>query len=134
MKLLISPTGKGIRKQDDFGSGTYLAKRGNDFHYAIDFICVPNQDILSPITGKIIRVAYPYANDKNYSGLVIENLDLRIKLFYLKPLIETLKKNIKQGEKIGIAQDISKKYNKGKQKMIPHIHLEIERINPEVLM
>jgi hypothetical protein len=134
MKLLISPTNKGIRGVDDFGSGNYLARRGKEIHGAVDFICTPGQDILSPIEGSIIRVANPYAGDPNYSGLLIENSFLSLKLFYLNPNRNLIGKKIKQGEKIGIAQDISKKYNVGNKKMTPHIHLEINKIDPMVLL
>lgn len=126
---MISPTGKGTRGLDKYGSGAYGAGRGNRIHRGADYICVPGQDVVSPVSGTVIRAARPYRGD-DYSGLLIRSPDIEIKLFYLKPLSRIIGANVKAGEKIGVAQDISKKY----PGMTPHIHLQIDSIDPELLI
>ncbi len=130
---LISPTGKSVRLMDHFGSGLFNAPRGKDKHNGVDFICKPGQVVVSPIDGLIVRKAFPYF-DKEYTGVLLENDSLSLKLFYFIPDKKILGFKVKQGDRLGIAQDISKRYNTQEQKMIPHIHLQIETIDPMVLM
>lgn len=125
--MIISPTGKGIRS-DSGGDGHYRAKRGNRLHGGTDYKCEPLQNVLAPISGIIEREARPYA-DGEWSGVVISNSDMKIKMFYFVPNPLKIGKHVDQGEVIGIAQDIGEKY-KG---VTPHIHLQIESIDPEIL-
>lgn len=125
---MISPTGKGIRLTDSHGMGRYGASRGNRQHAGADYICTPGQTIVAPITGTVEREARPYAEGE-YSGVLINGRHMQVKLFYLKLRDGIIGKSVSQGEIIGSAQNISKKY-KG---MIPHIHMEIISINPEIL-
>lgn len=130
---LISPTGKSLRIMDHFGSGLYNAPRGNLKHNGIDFLCDPGQIILAPVDGVILRIAYPYAK-KNYLGVYLENESLSLKMFYFTPDKKIIGKKVSRGQRIGIAQDISKLYNTGVKKMLPHIHLQIETIDPTLLL
>lgn len=118
---------------DDFGSGLFNAPRGKEKHNGVDYICEPGQVIISPVDGTIIRKAFPYT-DKEFSGVLLENDSIILKMFYFIPDKKIIGSKVKQGERIGIAQDISKLYNDKKKKMIPHIHLQIEGIDPTVLM
>jgi hypothetical protein len=118
---------------DHFGSGLFNAPRGKVKHNGVDFICEPGQVVVSPIDGTVIRKAFPYAN-KEYAGVLLENDFLSLKMFYFLPDKKILGLKVKQGDRLGIAQDISKLYNSKAQKMIPHIHLQIETIDPMVLM
>ncbi|MBK7056199.1 MAG: peptidoglycan DD-metalloendopeptidase family protein [Leptospiraceae bacterium] len=102
-------------------------------HNGIDFICEPGQVIVSPVDGIVIRQAFPYT-DKNYSGVLLGNDSLSLKMFYFIPDKKVLGKRVKQGDRLGIAQDISKRYSSKDRKMIPHIHLQIECLDPTVLM
>lgn len=128
----ISPTKNTIRIKDDFGSGQFNASRGKDKHNGIDFICTPGQVVIAPVDGVVKRKAYPY-KDKDYCGVLIDSGNVTMKLFYLEPDISLIGKKVSQGDRIGIAQDISRKYNRGTLRMQPHIHMEIERINPLLL-
>ena len=123
---MISPTGKGIRS-DPKGDGRYGAPRGKSKHKGVDYLCEPDQSVYSPISGIIIRMAYPYIN-KSYSGVVIEGKHLTVKMFYFEPLPDFIGSEVDQGQVIGFAQDISQKY--GGLPMKPHIHLEIVKIDP----
>ena len=88
---------------------------------------------VSPVDGIVIRQAFPYS-DKNYSGVLLGNDSLSLKMFYFIPDKKVLGKRVKQGDRLGIAQDISKRYSSKDRKMIPHIHLQIECLDPTVLM
>ena len=129
---MISPTGQGVRS-DSMGDGHFGASRdgGARSHNGTDFICNPGQEVVAPIDGKIVRPAQPYANDPNYSGLVIENGQMAIMMFYLEPYAERIGKLVRQGDPVGRAQDIAAKYG---GMMIPHIHLQVDRVDPELLM
>jgi len=127
---MISPTGKGIRDRDKWGSGAYESPRGHSrTHNGTDFICTPGQSIFSPISGLIIREARPYA-DSVYSGILIRNDNISIMMFYLIPDKTLIQTWAVKGKPIGIAQDISLKY----PDMTPHIHLSVKRMNPALLL
>lgn len=147
MLNIISPTGKGIRPQDPWGQGKFLAPRGEKPHRGTDFVCEPGQMVVSPVDGKVVREAWPYKGFSHYRGILITNDFALFKMFYLTPFPRILHVGykLKQGQEIGLAQDISKRKEKYKG-MIPHIHLEIqvhgnnllsgkaEYIDPEVLL
>lgn len=128
---LISPTGKGIRN-DRMGFGHYGASRGKRIHQGTDFVCTPGQDVVCPIpAGKIVRTAKPYDDDDSYSGCVIQGSDIVVKLFYVHVWAHMIGQYVKQGDPVGQAQDISAKYG---AEMIPHIHLAIVGLDPEILL
>lgn len=136
MISLYNPTGKRVRS-DSAGDGHYAARRskGNTVyeHKGVDFECEPGQLVYSPVDGVVVRVAYPYANDDNYMGLVIETRWCKVKMFYFEPFgLLNGGSPINQGDDIGIAQDISKRYPGSG--MTPHVHLEIYNLsqNPEL--
>lgn len=126
---MISPTGHSVRGLDNHGEGKYGAGRGTHLHAGADYICIPGQDVVSPITGTVIRIARPYKK-KGYSGLLIRGLDIEIKMFYIDPLSEVVGTKVRIGDLIGTAQDISKKY----RGMVPHIHLSVVSVNPELFI
>lgn len=127
---MISPTGKGIRVADKFGLGRYGAPRGPHRHRGADYVCEPGQDIISPIAGVFVREANPYAlpSKYNYRGLLIESPFMTLEIFYVYPIAELLGHSVKQGQVIGTAQDISRKY----PGITPHVHLQIISIDPEI--
>ena len=129
-----SPTNTTDIRNDAAGSGYYHAPRGSRRHNGVDLSCVPEQAILAPFTGRIVREAYPYASDLKWRGCVMESDDITIKMFYMKlnyNIIQQLRNGpvpVVQGEQIGLAQDITKKYPG--QGMKPHIHFQVDEINP----
>ena len=134
---MISPTGRDVRSSDKWGFGKYGSPRYKTVsgkfikytHNGADYICIPGQGVVSPIAGKVVRIALPYAR-QTFSGLVIKGHRIKIKMFYLKPLENIVSKYVKQGDLIGHAQDISEIYHG----ITPHIHLQIDSIDPEILM
>ncbi len=126
---MINPTGKKQRLRDNYGSGAYLASRGGRVHRGRDYKCELGQIVVAPIGGRVVRESRPYSVGE-YSGVIIRNHKLTIKMWYFKPYPCVIGRDICQGQPVGRAQDISKKY----PGMIPHIHLEIDHIDPELFM
>jgi len=125
---MISPTRKAARKSDNWGSGAYGTSRGQRRHKGTDFVCEPEQEIAAPIEGILIREARPYV-EGGFSGCVIQGEHITIKMFYMKPDHQIIGSYVHQNDIIGVAQDITIKY----PGMTPHIHLEVESIDPELL-
>ena len=128
---MISPTGKTNVRSDSKGDGHYGASRGGRMHDGTDYPCTPGQPVVAPIDGTVIREAAPYADDAKYRGVVIQGAHARVKMFYLIPDKALIGKRVSQGQAVGTAQDISAKYG---QAMIPHIHMQIESYDPEILI
>lgn len=131
---MISPTGLGIRN-DSMGAGWYGALRGDRLHRGLDFLCEPGQRIVAPFGMRIERVARPYGDHK-YGGISFMNQFSTGKIFYFEPKLSLLGFDVEQGEDIGAAQDISKRYTPppGKKPMKPHIHFQFNSFDPEILM
>lgn len=132
---MISPTGKGIRRVDKWGRGTYGASRnsGKSKHDGTDYICEPGQNVVAPVGGLIVRESRPYGDQQwfwKYDGLIIENKCMVIQMFYLEPIRSLIGQYVNAGDLIGIAQDISIKY----PGMTPHIHLEVKSIDPDLFI
>jgi len=134
---MISPTARGVRTSDKWGYGTFGASRTKTVngvikkykHNGVDFICVPGQGIVSPIDGRVTRIARPYARG-TFSGLVIDGTRIRIKMFYFNPLPDIVGKAVMKGQLIGHAQNIGEVY----KDITPHVHLQIDSIDPELLL
>lgn len=120
-----------IRGKDAFGSGTFQASRdgGSRLHSGVDIVATAGQAIYAPVTGKITRLAYPYASDLSYTGLEIINDDYNIKIFYIAPTV-AIGSQVAAGQKIAVAQHIAAKYGAG---MINHVHIEIRNKNGELI-
>ena len=135
--ILINPTGKGIRS-DGYGDGHYKARRrranGSRYtHKGTDYICQVGQSVYAPVDAKYVRIAYPYSNSREYTGMYFEAEFFNYKLLYVKPTIKPGK--VKQGQIVGFAQNIGNRYNVDfRKKMVPHVHFEITEVDPEFLM
>lgn len=127
---MISPTGRGIRR-DQAGDGSYGSSRGSRRHVGLDFLCDVDQAVVAPISGVIVRIANPYA-DSDLSGLVIRGEQATIKMFYFLPATGIVGTQVRQGQPIGTAQDVTLKYPG--QGMLPHIHLQVDQVDPELLL
>ena len=126
---LCNPTGKGIRS-DIGGDGHFGASRGNRTHQGLDFLCEPGQVIRAAISGKLTR-SRPYMDDAFYVGCGIWGKKYMVKMWYFTPYEDLIHDEVKAGQEIGIAQDISKKYGGG---MLPHIHLGLWSLEPTTLL
>ena len=128
---MINPTG-GIIRKDSMGDGHYGTSRGaGKTHKGVDYRCKPGQDVLMPVSGRLVRVSRPYS-DRSLSGVKIQAKAMDLTMFYFAPDLNLIGKWVNAGEVIGIAQDVSLRYDK--HKMFPHIHLQIDHFNPHVLI
>jgi len=113
-------------RNDSLGSGHYGSGRGSRVHRGIDVEIRPGQVLRAPykmfIANKPIRV---YEDDKEWTGVrgrfKIGNDNIEAKYFYVTPFKEVLGSVVPMGTPIGIAQDISQKYD---ARMNPHLHIE----------
>lgn len=134
--IIANPTGGKVRI-DAGGDGHYGASRtktvdGKVVRYAhcgTDFTGTPGQPVKAPIGGIIKRKAKPYSSGE-YSGCLIVGPKGICKMFYLKPNPDLVSKPIRQGDIIGVMQDISKKY----ANVTPHVHVQFDEFNPEFLL
>jgi hypothetical protein len=132
---LISPTGNWNVRNDGAGQGSYGAPRGRRLHNGVDLQCVPGQDIYAPISGKIVRVAYPYVGDLKWTGFLIVGDQIRVKIFYarlLRHYENNLPLDVQANRTIAKAQDVTRRYP-NEPDMTPHIHMELEvlqRVDP----
>ena len=131
-KKYQSPLKKMVIRQDSMGSGNFWKSRIGHFHEGIDLECTLGETVFAPISGTIIRKAYPYPTDKRFEGCVIQNETQEVKFFYM--VSNRVGQKVKAGETIGVCQAINTKYSSA---MKNHIHLEIrengELINPETV-
>lgn len=122
------------RGNDGYGSGAFEASRdgGTRSHNGIDLVTKTGDRIFSPISGTVTRLAYPYADDSRYKGLVIEGGAYLVKVFYIIPTV-AIGSVVKAGQQIATAQDLTVKY----PGITNHIHLEVYHngalINPSTL-
>ena len=128
--IIVNPTGKPVRS-DAWGDGRYGARRkrndGTTYaHKGVDFTCVPKQNVVAPITAVYKRIAYPYADSREYAGALFEAEWCEYKMFYYRPTIEP-GQIVEASCTVGKAQDISKRYGPD-CKMVPHVHFEIVRV------
>ncbi|NQY06536.1 MAG: M23 family metallopeptidase [Flavobacteriaceae bacterium] len=107
---------------DSRGCGHFGAPRGgvDGAHQGFDIIATPGTKIYSPIDGVVERFPIPYPDDPNYSGIEIRNGNVKIKIFYASATVQ-IGQNLKTGDPIAIAQDISAKYDGITQ----HVHIEV---------
>jgi hypothetical protein len=117
------------RLRDAFGSGQYRASRGTRKHAGIDIVTAAGETIFAPITGSVVRQAFPYKSDKNYVGVVIKGSGdwqgYEVKIFYVEGLFSG---PVSQGEVVGLAQDLTKKY----PGITNHVHLEARLNGKEI--
>ena len=131
---MINPTGGNIRN-DAGGSGFFGAprKKINDGktiryrHRGTDYVCIPSQEVWMPFTAVIVRYKTPY---ECYNGVLFRGKGIVGTLFYINVDKELIGKQLKEGDVIGTAQDISQKY----ANIIPHVHFQIDKIDPEILI
>ncbi|HEX8269757.1 MAG TPA: M23 family metallopeptidase [Flavobacterium sp.] len=129
-KAFGKPTAVGkMRLCDVHGCGSFGADRGSRKHMGEDYVTAPGEPVYSPICGKIIRVAYPYADNLSYKGVEIKNSTHEVKIFYMT-LTVPLGSTVTLGQQIGVAQNIAAKYSPG---MTNHVHVEVRNAARQLL-
>lgn len=112
-------------REDAAGSGKFGASRGSRKHNGIDLTCVPGGYIISPVEGKFTKYGHCYGDDLQWRYVELTEGDgLRHRFFYCEKMpLWKLGMFIWAGDRLGVAQDITKRYPG--QNMTPHIHYEI---------
>ena len=131
---MINSTGGSIRN-DRGGSGHFGAPRKKEIdgrivryrHRGTDYVCIPGQEIWMPFTAVIIRFKNPY---EGFHGILFRGKGIVGTLFYVDVTQELIGREMKEGEIIGKAEDISKRYDL----VTPHVHFQIDKIDPEILI
>lgn len=125
----LKPTNAPDRGSDEWGAGHFGAPRGSRKHTGHDVLVPPGAIVLSPVSGRIRRFGFPYADDSRFRLIVIDAEDgHRWRLFYVRPLAGTKPgEEIEAGEIVGIAQDLSAKFGRSAERgpMPNHVHLEV---------
>ena len=116
-----------VIRSDNWGSGFFGSPRGSRIHEGVDFVVEKGQNVYAPEAIKVVRVAYPYASDLAWKGLLFIGLDtgFSYKVFYFAPILDLIGTVVSKGTLIGHAQSINDKYNT--KEMIPHIHVEMRK-------
>lgn len=111
-----------LRGEDAWGSGAYGAPRGGRAHQGIDLVVTPGEEMLSPISGRVVREARPYDHDDRLSGLLILGSGpwsgYEMRMFYLGGSWGV---EVEAGARLGDAQDVGVRY----PDITPHVHLEL---------
>jgi len=114
----ISP----VRHADEYGSGLFGASRGKRDHNGIDYCVYPGSIILSPVTGRVTKLGYPYSSDLSYRYVQITcERGYNHRFFYVQPQVMPHTAVLK-GEPIGISQELGNRY----PRITEHIHYEIK--------
>jgi len=119
------------RECDNWGCGYFGASRGSRTHNGIDYLINKYALVLSPVSGTVTKVGFPYSNDLSYRYIQItDNAGFKHRVFYVNPSV-FVGDVVEENQVIGSAQNLDKRY-----KGIPnHVHYEIKRnkeyFNPE---
>lgn len=129
-----------LRGEDIWGSGAFGARRGYNKHRGIDIACYQGSQIISPVSGFITKIGFPYSqNDSSKSGRLKRRLryiqvtdydHCDARFFYVSANYEA-GSEISRGDILGTSQGLEDVY-KG---ITDHIHFEVkihgEIINPQ---
>ncbi len=120
------PTRRGrVRGVDGWGDGGYGAKRkrnGSEYaHQGTDFAAEPGEDVLSTISGTVIRIDVDPYGDGKFTGVIIRSDDgYEARTVYVKPNVG-VGARVERGAPIGTAQDLRQKY----PGITNHVHTEL---------
>jgi len=131
---LVNPTGRKIRN-DSRGAGYYGVRRtktvdGHQIEYrhdGTDYEAEVGQEVVMPFTALVEREAKPCVG---YSGVYLVGRRCKAKLFYVQPDPCLIGTTVNIGHRVGVAQDISRKY----PGVTPHVHLRITSLDPELII
>lgn len=111
------------RDRDDWGSGAFAASRGGRFHHGRDFEAAEGQEVESPVSGRVLRIGWPYANE-HYRLIEILETSSLWRFFYVLPCV-VVGDVVTKGQLIGHCQNISARYqDPDREPMTNHVHIE----------
>lgn len=111
-------------RNDNWGSGSFGAKRTHGTHNGIDIRTEPGEEIYAPLTMYVER------KSKANSRTATEGIRFIPRslsdgthgyIWYFKPYESVIGQWIEEGTPIGVAQDIASEYGEGMQN---HVHIE----------
>lgn len=120
-----------IRGYDRWGSGEYLASRGDRQHEGLDLACYPGTGVFPVRPGRVTKLGYSYADDLSYRFVeVIDSKGNSARYHYVEPA-EGLKVDDMVGlyDCIGEVQDIRQRY----EDITCHYHLEVRNVDGVLL-
>jgi leukocyte cell-derived chemotaxin-2 len=110
------------RDVDRYGSGQFKAPRNHRKHNGLDIKSEKGETLFSPIEGDITKNIIVYPKDLSLKGVEIMGKEkweeYKIKIFYV---IGEISGRVSPGDRIGIVQDLNKKY----PHITNHIHMEV---------
>ena len=114
------------RGRDAWGEGHWGASRGDRTHMGIDYAAVPGSTLVSPVTGQVTKIGYPYSDDLSYRYVeVTDGRGYRHRFFYVEPGVIMRQTIIAEFSALGVIQDITARYATPKG-MTPHFHYEVK--------
>ena len=125
---------RGIRETDPWGSGLFDARRdgGLRTHKGVDFIALPGDVAIAPISGVVKRHVLVYSGG-NLRGLVLEGAGqywpYYCKILYVLPCVAE-GQTVEKGQAIGDVQDVARYWQKkvpDRGRMTNHVHLEVRQ-------
>ena len=126
--MILRQTPMVIRGPDRWGSGEYGASRdrGRRRHRGVDLVCEAGDVILSPVSGTVTKIGYPYdpngpKGHKRYVQ-VTDDDGLHHRFFYTDALAD-VGLQIETGQPLAKAQGLQDIY----PGITDHIHYEIKR-------
>ena len=112
-----------LRHADAWGSGEYLASRGDRVHRGVDFVAVPGTFIYSDVVGTVTKIGYPYEDNMFYRYVqVLDTEGNQVRYFYLEPAVN-VGDEVTPDTILGAAQDLNPRY----EGITNHVHLEIKK-------
>lgn len=126
------------RIPDSYGEGHFGASRGGRKHRGVDYSCLPNSKVLSPCSGIVSKIGYPYSDDLSFRYIEIaSNSNHKLRVFYVSPSVE-VGDIVDESTVLGLSQKLGVRY----PGIGEHVHLEIrgkgkiidpETVNPDIL-
>lgn len=129
----VTETTLAKRIADPWGKGHFGAPRNGRTHNGQDYCCPTGAHVLSPVTGVVTKVGFPYGDDLAFRYVqVTDSEGYEHRVFYLEPLVKH-GEDVPEGSVLGLSQDLSRRY----RGILQHVHYEIryrgEFIDPEAL-
>lgn len=138
---LIDPAGTYTIRRDPAGDGRFGAPRRNSAgayeHRGLDTRTTPGDTARAPIAGTLVRTGVCYADDPTYRLVVIVAGTWQCKVLYVLPLDALVGCEVRLGQIVGLAQDVTERKDYRAQGMRPHLHTEVwhgRHLDPAPLM
>ncbi|RKZ71958.1 MAG: hypothetical protein DRQ48_01860 [Gammaproteobacteria bacterium] len=126
-----------VRSPDSYGAGYFGASRGSRKHAGVDFACAPGSKILSPISGLVTKLGYPYSDDLSFRYVEVTAIDnLRYRFFYVDPCVKVGGNVLANESVLGTSQRLGLRYPADAMHafaITEHIHFEIKALSEDYI-